>query len=293
MQKLGFLFLTLDNVNKPEIWDKFFKSAYNYGIYIHPKYPENVTWNTRCIIDTLKPTKWGYIVEAYIELYKAAYADGVTHFIVLSESDVPLYDFTTIYEKVIASDVSCISTLNIKKWDYSNRLAKPRPRRLIKHLARSMLVRSDVKVIINADMSYFIDMHVGDEFYLSILCSEFCNYSITHDDWEYVSGQIARINKRIKVLYEEMENERHTVDMSDSEKNKFIDEINKKIIVQRNKKNKIQKSPKTINKLSKEDIKNIQNTKSMFYRKFTKTSDISIISTKTKIHITPFLGIDK
>ena len=76
MKKIAFLFLTLDNVNFPKIWDEYFKGHENkYNIYIHPKYPEKVFWHKENIIKNLKETAWGFITKAYIELMKAALED--------------------------------------------------------------------------------------------------------------------------------------------------------------------------------------------------------------------------
>ena len=42
--KIAFLFLTIDNVKFPKIWDYYFKNNLNkINIYCHPKNPENVT----------------------------------------------------------------------------------------------------------------------------------------------------------------------------------------------------------------------------------------------------------
>jgi hypothetical protein len=39
MKKIAFLFLTLNDVNFPKIWNEYFKGHENqYTIYIHPKY---------------------------------------------------------------------------------------------------------------------------------------------------------------------------------------------------------------------------------------------------------------
>ena len=69
--KIAFLFLTLDNINWPIFWNKYFKgNESKYSIYVHPKFPEKVTipWMKKNIIKDLVNTQWGIIVEAYINL---------------------------------------------------------------------------------------------------------------------------------------------------------------------------------------------------------------------------------
>ena len=102
-KKIAFLFITIGDVNFPKIWDDYFKDNNDkYNIYIHPKYPEKVTWNKDKIIQNLQETSWGFIVKAYIELFKSALQDKDNYkFITISESCLPIQSFDQFYTNVI------------------------------------------------------------------------------------------------------------------------------------------------------------------------------------------------
>jgi hypothetical protein len=100
MKKIAFLFLVLDNPNFPKIWDKYFRGHKDkYEIYIHPKYPDKVTWKKRSVIKNLQETGWGFITRAYIELLKEAFKDPDNYkFVTISESCIPIQSFDDFYK---------------------------------------------------------------------------------------------------------------------------------------------------------------------------------------------------
>jgi hypothetical protein len=274
--KIAFLFLIIDNPNFPEVWDYYFNNNYDkINIYIHPKYPENHTWKPECIIKNLQPTKWGFIVDAYMELFKEASknSDNIK-FVTISESCLPIKPFSVFYNSVIIEkpNVSLIKIMKISKYDYdirlSNDIKKQFNTHLIKHYARMCLSKYHVnKLIIHQDkVKIFSKMHVGDEFFLSSITplKYYNDFAVTHDDWEYVHKIKTQIKDMIKLLYEKQEknNIKKNIDYT------------KKIIELKNKFNDIAKNPKNIVEVTIEDINNIKKTKSFFYRKFDKKSDI-------------------
>jgi len=272
-KKIAFLFLIIDNPNFSEIWDYYFKGNEDkINIYIHPKYPLEHKWKPECIIDNLQPTGWGFIVDAYLELFKTAYKnkDNIK-FITVSESCVPIKSFNDLYESIIIKkpEISLIKIMKISNYDYNVRLNEKIKNKfknnLIKHYARMCLSRYHVEDLIkNQDLvKIFGTIQVGDEFFLSSITplNKYENFAITHDDWEYVEYLKKKIKNKIKLLYEEQE------------KNIKINNTNK-IKLLKNNFDDIAKNPKTLDKLSKQDILNIKNTKSFFYRKFDKNSDI-------------------
>jgi hypothetical protein len=274
--KIAFLFLIIDNPNFPEVWDYYFNNNYDkINIYIHPKYPENHTWKPECIIKNLQPTKWGFIVDAYMELFKEASknSDNIK-FVTISESCLPIKPFSVFYNSVIIEkpNVSLIKIMKISKYDYdirlSNDIKKQFNTHLIKHYARMCLSKYHVnKLISHQDkVKIFSKMHVGDEFFLSSITplKYYNDFAVTHDDWEYVHKIKTQIKDMIKLLYEKQEK-------NNTKKN--ID-YTKKIIELKNKFNDIAKNPKNIVEVTIEDINNIKKTKSFFYRKFDKKSDI-------------------
>jgi hypothetical protein len=273
MKKVAFLFLVIDDVNFPKIWDFYFKNNQDkINIYIHPKNPENVRWHRECIIDDLKDTAWGHIVDAYKSLFMEASknTDNVK-FITISESCVPIKSFDFIYNMITQNDnESFVKLLPIKNYDWKCRITPEiidviGKSSIIKHYARMSLSRTHViKLLSNkTKLNIFAKMQVGDEFFLSTIASTstFNNLAITCDDWGFVEKQKIAIKNKIKKLYIEEETE------------KDVDNSNK-IEKLRNKYDDIAKNPKTITKVSKEDLNNFRTTTSCFYRKFSLESDI-------------------
>lgn len=269
MDKIAFLFLTLDNPNFPKIWDSYFRNkSSKFNIYLHPKYPEKVTWKKNKIIDNLKETEWGFIVSAYYELLKAAYKDtNNTKFVTISESDVPIKDFDTFYDDCINDKDSWIKFMKVKKYNLQERIYKQpiknRPQKIIKHYARFCLNRDHVEELLDKydKLRFFIGMKVGDEFFLSILCPivNVKNFAVTHDDWDYIHQLQKKIKDEKKILYENQEK------MGTNRSNNL-----KKL---QNEYDTISKSPKTIMNVQ-EDLDIIKKNKSYFYRKFSKYSNV-------------------
>ena len=276
-KKIAFLFLIIDNPNFPEIWDYYFKNNMDkINIYIHPKYPQSQTWKPECIIKNLQPTGWGFIVDAYMELFREAYAnkDNIK-FVTISESCVPIKPFDKFYNSIVVEEptISLIKMMKISNYDYNVRLSTDIKKyfgsKLIKHYARMCLSRYHVKQLIlsESDVKIFGKMHVGDEFFLSTIApiqkSQYKDFAVTHDDWEYVERLKKQIKNEIRLLYEEQEKKTKTktnnVDKIDELRKKFDD---------------VAKNPKKIIKVTREDINNIVKTESFFYRKFDKESDI-------------------
>jgi hypothetical protein len=265
--KIAFLFLTLDNPNFPDVWDYYFKGNEDkINIYIHPKYPDKVTWHKENIISDLKETAWGFIVDAYKSLFKTALQDKTNiKFITVSESCLPIKPFNKMYKDIMKDrNESFIKIMPISNYDWSERISteivntigKPN---MIKHYARMCLSRHHIKqLLINKDkLNLFIKMHVGDEFFLSSIMpiKNFKNMAVTHDDWDYVDKQKKEIKDNIRKLYEQNASQDKIKELKD----KFND---------------IAKNPKKIIKVDKEDLDNMKKSESYFYRKFDKTSDI-------------------
>lgn len=273
-KKIAFLFLIIDNPHFPDLWDKYFLDVDKdkFNIYIHPKFPDKTVWHREAIIDNLQETGWGFIVGAYMALFNAALKDNDNiKFITISESCVPIKPFNILYNDLMKDDrESFIKMMKISNYDMSARLNENiiksvGRKNLIKHYARMCLSRHHVKKLFNNldKIELFKKMHVGDEFFLSSIMpiNNFRNFAITFDDWDYVDKIKTKIKNRIKLLYEQQEN------------NANIDN-SKRILKLKTLFNDIAKNPKTIIKVSKRDLANINNTESYFYRKFDKNSNI-------------------
>ena len=275
MKKIAFLFLTMDNPNFPKLWDKYFKGHEDkYNIYIHPKYPEKVTWRKKNIIKNLKETGWGFITQAYIELMKEAINHDLDNykFITISESCVPIKTFEQFYEAVISDPRSWVKKMHIQRYDQEARINKTKleiknnniiPKFFLKHYARFCLNKDDVILLLlkSIELKFFHNMHVGDEFFLTVLypLNNIKDYLVTYDDWDYINLKKMEIKNKIKEFYEVQE--KNGIDKS------------LEIAKQKELFGNISKNPKTIFDV-KEDLEKIKECKSFFYRKFDKTSNI-------------------
>lgn len=267
MKKIAFLFLTIENPNFPKLWDKYFRNNKDkFTIYLHPKFPDKVTWKRRNIINNLQETGWGFITRAYIELLKEAYKDENNYkFITISESCVPIQSFDNFYSDVINDSRSWIKSMPIKAYDYKARIniqeTKPKPKVFLKNYARFCLNREHVKILISSELNFFHKMHVGDEFFLSVLypLKNVKDFDVIYDDWEFVIEKQKQIKNQKRLLYEEQE-------IKKINKTKELNELNKEYQA-------ISKNPKTIINVE-DDLDKINNCKSYFYRKFSVKSNI-------------------
>ena len=272
--KIAFLFLVLDNPHFPRVWDTYFAgNETRSSIYIHPKYPDRTSWRRDRVISELHETGWGYIVSAYLALFKTALADpDNVKFIIVSESCLPVKSFGEMYGRLTANkDESFVKQIPVKRYDRETRITPQikkmlRPGQLIKHYARMCLSRQHVVQLLHRDnihlMRLFIQMHVGDEFFLSVISPMKNNTptAVVFDDWEFVETQKIAIKAHIRVLYEEQEalGVNRTTDIATQQR--LYDEV--------------AKNPKTITHVSSTDLSTMTSTSSFFYRKFAKNSDV-------------------
>jgi len=292
--KIAFLFLLIYNPHFPDLWDEYFENnSGKYNIYIHPKYPNKHTWRPQNVVPNIEETAWGFITKAYIELFKEAYKNKENiKFVTISESCVPIKTFDIFYDNCLNKkniNKSWIKIMKIKKYDFGARIMNhiddikkskknieiPKLKNFIKHYARFCLRRLDVEKLLTANnkgkMEFFNTMHVGDEFFLTVICplneNDYVNFAVTHDDWDYVHEEVRKINELIKKAYDLIEN----VKTNTNDKSKYLIQIDELKTL----KQSIAKNPKTITNITEEDLENIERTDSYFYRKFSKTSDIS------------------
>jgi hypothetical protein len=271
--KVAFLFLVLDGPNFPAVWDAYFKGNESLSnVYIHPKYA--ATWRPERVISELHETGWGYIIPAYLALFSAAFADPEnSKFIVVSESCVPVKLFAAMYARVMADPAeSFMKPMKIKRYDREARLtpavmAALGERSLVKHYARMCLSRPDVRRLLykynRPILKLFSEMHVGDEFFLSAISpiKRCTSMAIVFDDWGFVDAQTAAIKTKIRRLYEDQEkrpNTNHSAAIENLQKQR----------------DEVAKSPKTIHAVSREDLRSMKATRSFFYRKFAKDSNV-------------------
>ena len=271
MKRIAFLFLTINDINFPDIWTQYFHGHQDQiNIYCHPKNSENVVtpWLKNNIIPTLVDTGWGYIVIAYYELMKEAIKnkDNVK-FIVISESDVPLLNFNKMYDFVMKDEkTSFIKYMKVKKYDWNDRIKNQEnwnklSIKFVKHYARFCLSQYHVNILMDVKnkktWEFFSTMHVGDEFFLSILgnVKHVTDFPITFDNWDRVQDKVQDINEQLKTLYNEDGNKDKIKELTDL-------------------KNDIRKNPYSYGIVTKKDVIEAKATNSLFWRKFPITSNI-------------------
>ena len=271
MHQIAFLFLILDNPNFPKIWDSYFRGHKDkYNIYIHSKHTEKTLWKYKNIIEKIQETSWGHIVSAYIELFREAYKNpNNMKFLTISESDIPIKSFDTFYDDCISDKRSWIKFLKIKNYNWKERINKQpnqnKPKHFIKHLARFCLNREHVGELLQKSkekqLEFFYKMHVGDEFFLSVLypINNVRDFAVVYDDWDYIEHEKQKIKNEKRKCYEIQE--------------KTGKDMSLELKTLQNKFNNIAKSPKTIVDVE-DDLEKIKKCKSYFYRKFSKDSNI-------------------
>jgi DNA-binding ferritin-like protein (Dps family) len=191
--KIAFCFLTYDNIIRNDIWNNFFEdiSFEKYVVFIHPKnikdndykFNYNIVKNrifTRAKDDIT-------IVKATLKILEEAYFsdEKITHFIFLSQSCIPLYNFNTLYDIIIKFPYSVISSLTnnkterynslsiyIKKYLHNSQFTKQQP--------NMILTNSDIQLLINNDYTeHFRTMQCPDEHYfINILLNVFKKHII-------------------------------------------------------------------------------------------------------------------
>ena len=233
--KICFCFLTYYGLERVDIWNNFFKDIDTnlYKVYIHPKYsnfsidkylfPINIVQNR---VETTGKTNIS-IVNATIRLLENAYNDSnnnqeLTHYIFLSQSCIPIYDFNTIYKTVILFNKSVIGKKdNNKKERYFQLNVYLKQyisyKQFTKQQPNMVLIKDDVrKIITNNFTNYFSNMICPDEHYfinilLYLLGSKiifnqivFCNYNLNATqglDFIYVDENLIKSIRNMGFLF--------------------------------------------------------------------------------------------
>ena len=130
-KKIAFCFLLYEHIKHNSIWENFFLEDSNctHNIYSHikKKSPKTHSWIERNKVNTIS-TKWcdESLVFAWILMLKKALKDKSNkYFILLSDQCIPLYNYTTLYNKITRSKKSRIhlntniSLFNKKVYDFT------------------------------------------------------------------------------------------------------------------------------------------------------------------------------
>jgi len=211
MKKLAFLFLTYNDVKRPDVWGRFFEDAppARYNVYCHAKQPDRVVSPfLRAHMVPQVPTKWADIslVRAEMALFKYAYEhDPFNHkFILLSDSCIPLYPFRDLYGFLTADDDAYVSSYDSNKSRYDALRDKSFVSRegFKKQHQWMILNRSLARAAFSNDYTdVFRDVFAPDEHYFvnvfHHLKLPFQNRFTTFTDWSKGKGAHPRIFDRV------------------------------------------------------------------------------------------------
>ena len=211
--KIAFLFLTYNNLKRPDIWNKFFgidnndsnKSKYSnkYTIYNHAKEPENITdilLKDKHIPEHIE-TCWGCpnLVEANILMIKEALKDPMNKkFILVSDSCIPIVSFNKFYNEIMKDDKSIINIHYNNNPERYDKIINPNfsKNEFTKHSGSGLVLNVKHANLLVSDLDNYRnnwkDVYVPDEHYigniLRVLDINFnINYKIskpTFDIWD-------------------------------------------------------------------------------------------------------------
>ena len=127
--KIGFCFLSIDNIYNINLWKSFFKniSKNEYGIYIHSKKKITCELNNSKILNNTIQTKWGCIslVRASILLFTEALNDNCDYMILLSSDTIPLFNFNYIRNKLTCSMFYTKAEMTKRQYSYKDYVTLP------------------------------------------------------------------------------------------------------------------------------------------------------------------------
>ena len=169
--KIAFCFLTYDTLIRPDIWNTFFEKIDEsmYSVFIHPKF-SRLSFNDlnfkHNIVKNVVITKGKYdisIVRATLRLLQEAYNSDqkITHFIFLTQSCIPLYNFNILYNIITKFPFSVISNIDSNRKDRYSELSNIKK----KHISFNNFTKKQPNMIlIREDVQYFIMNNYTDHF---------------------------------------------------------------------------------------------------------------------------------
>ncbi|CAN6452686.1 unnamed protein product [Victoria cruziana] len=208
--KVAFLFLTPGSLPFEKLWEKFFLGHEDrYSIYIHaskrkPEHHSSLFMNREIRSDKVD---WGQIsmVDAEKRLLASALQDPDNqHFVLLSDSCVPLHNFDYIYRYLIHTNISFIDCFEDPgphgTGRYSTHMAPEIEKEDWRKGAQWFTMKRQHALIVLADNLYYskfkqfcmpgVDGHncYADEHYLPTFFhlvdpTGISNWSVTHVDW--------------------------------------------------------------------------------------------------------------
>ncbi len=177
-QLIVYCFLTYNNLERIDLWEKYFEKQTNYKVFIHSKetiQPYHYSFPVHIISNRVHTVSKSHIsiVHATLHLLKTAYENtpNGTHFIFLTQSCIPLYSFEKHYkviQKLKKSAIHVIMGNKVERYhSLSNQIKKNiQMNQFFKQQPNMILLREDVKWFIeNNFLQDFKFMECPDEHY--------------------------------------------------------------------------------------------------------------------------------
>ncbi|CAL0309098.1 unnamed protein product [Lupinus luteus] len=168
--KIAFLFLVRRNIPLDFLWGTFFQNGVvsRFSIYVHstPGFvlDDSTTrshfFKARQITNSIQ-VSWGEssMIQAEKLLLEAALEDPANQrFVLLSDSCVPLYNFSYVYDYVMASPRSFVdSFLDVKEGRYNPKMSPKIPREKWRKGSQWItLIRSHAEVVVDDDIIFSV-----------------------------------------------------------------------------------------------------------------------------------------
>ncbi|XP_052199440.1 glycosyltransferase BC10-like [Diospyros lotus] len=208
--KIAFLFLTPGSLPFEMLWDKFFHGYEGkFSVYVHASKDKPVHFSRYFINREIRSDKvvWGKIsmVDAERRLLVHALEDPDNqHFVLLSDSCVPLHDFDFVYSHLMYTNMSFIDCFEDPgphgSGRYSDRMLPEVEKKDFRKGAQWFSMKRQHALIVMADNLYYSKFRdyckpgmdgrncYSDEHYLPTFFHMFdpagiANWSVTHVDW--------------------------------------------------------------------------------------------------------------
>ncbi|GER45768.1 Core-2/I-branching beta-1,6-N-acetylglucosaminyltransferase family protein [Striga asiatica] len=209
--KIAFLFLTPGALPFERLWDKFFQGHEGrFSVYVHASKDKPVHFSRYFINREIRSSKvsWGKIsmVDAERRLLANALKDlDNQHFVLLSDSCIPLRDFDYVYNYLMYTNVSFVDCFDDPgphgTGRYSEYMLPEVEKKDFRKGAQWFTMKRQHALIITADSLYYSkfrdycrpgmekgrncysDEHYLPTFFHMLDPSGIANWSVTHVDW--------------------------------------------------------------------------------------------------------------
>ncbi|KAK1420872.1 hypothetical protein QVD17_22799 [Tagetes erecta] len=208
--KIAFMFLSVGSLPFEKLWDKFFQGHEGrFSIYIHASRDKPVHSSSYFVNREIRSGKveWGTVsmVEAEKRLLANALKDPDNqHFVLLSDSCVPLHDFDYVYNYLMYTNISFIDSFSDPgphgSGRYSEHMLPEVEKKYFRKGAQWFTMKRQHALVVMADSLYYSKFRdyckpgmdgrncYADEHYLPTFFhmhdpNGIANWSVTHVDW--------------------------------------------------------------------------------------------------------------